>query len=84
MHAQIYENTTPDNSFTAIPGTFLSLSPAYNGVVPVGTVSEGILTGLNIPVAAGTRLLLVYSITATGLTLVNEVTGTASAGLAIS
>lgn len=35
-------------------------------------------------VCAGTRLMLVYSITSSGITLVNTVVGYASAGLAIT
>lgn len=84
VQAQIYQNTTLDNNFTAIPGTALSLSPTLNGLVSIGTVSDGLLSSLSIPVLAGTRLLLVYSITATGVSLINEVIGTGSAGLVIA
>lgn len=82
--AQLYQSTAPNNSFTAIPGAVVTLSPAITGVIAVGTISSGITTGLNIPVTAQTRLLLVFTATASGLTLVNTVAGYASAGIAIS
>lgn len=80
---QLYQSTTPNEIFTAIPGTSFTLSPALSGIVPVGFSASGSLTGLSIPVTANTRLLLVYSITATGESLVNTVVGTASAGVTI-
>ena len=82
--AQLYSSTTPDNTFTPVAGTAVTLTPALTGVLALGTVSSGILTGLSIPVTAQTRLLLVYSITAAGLSLVNTVAGYASAGLTIA
>lgn len=85
MQAQLYSSATPDNIFSPIPGTAVTLAPALTGVlVPPGTTSNGILTGLNIPVTAQTRLLLVFSATATGLTLVNTVAGYGSAGVSIN
>ncbi len=54
-----------------------------SGIVTLGSISSVIVTGLNIPVVAGNRYLLVFSSTATGLTLINTVVGYASAGLNI-
>jgi BclB C-terminal domain-containing protein len=82
--AQLYSSTTPDNTFTAIPGAVVTLAPALTGVIALGTISNGITTGLSIPVTSQTRLLMVYSITATGLTLINTVAGYASGGLTIA
>ncbi len=82
--AQIYESTTPDNTFTAIPGALVTLSPSLTGFIGVGTVSNGITTGLNIPVTAQTRLLLVFSASAAGLSLVNTISGYMSGGLSIT
>jgi BclB C-terminal domain-containing protein len=82
--AQLFSSTTPDNTFTPIPGTTVTLAPPLTGVVALGAVSNGILTGLAIPVTAETRLLLVFSATAAGLALINTVTGYASAGVTIS
>lgn len=67
IKAQLYESTTPDNIFTPIPGAQVILSPTITtGVLPAGSVSHGVVTGLNIPVTSETRLLMVYSISATG------------------
>ena len=82
--AQLYSSTTPDNTFSPIAGTAVTLAPALIGAVAIGAVSNAILTGLSIPVTAQTRLLMVFSTTATGLSLINTVLGYASAGVAIS
>jgi hypothetical protein len=50
-------------------------------VLPIGTVSSGAVTGLSIPVTAETRLMMIYSITVAGTSLVQTVTGFASAGV---
>ena len=84
VNAQIYQSATPDNIFSPIAGTLISLAPSLTGVIAIGTLLNGVLTGLNIPVAAQTRLMLVFSATASGLTLVNTVAGYASAGLSIN
>lgn len=81
--AQLYQSTTPDNLFYPVPGAVVTLAPALTGVLAMGTISSGEVTGLSIPVTRGTRLLLVYSATATGLSLVNTLQGYASAGVAI-
>lgn len=81
--AQLYQSTTLDNSFTIIPGATVTLAPAMTGIISIGTTSSGITTGLNIPVTAQTRLLLVYSATASGVSLNNTISGYASAGLSI-
>ncbi len=82
--AQLYVSNTPDNVFTPIPGAIVNLSPALSGIISIGTISNGITTGLSIPVTAQSRLLMVYSARATGLSLVNTVVGYASAGIEIS
>lgn len=84
VNAQIYQSTTPDNVFSPIAGTLITLSPSLSGIISIGTLLNGSLTGLNIPVTAQTRLMLVFSATASGLTLVNTVAGYASAGLSIN
>ena len=84
VNAQIYQSAAPNNVFSPIAGTLISLSPSLSGVISVGTLLNGALTGLNIPVTAQTCLMLVFSATASGLTLVNTVAGYASAGLSIN
>ncbi|MDE7028352.1 MAG: hypothetical protein K2P63_00035 [Lachnospiraceae bacterium] len=84
VNAQIYQSATPNNVFTPIAGTLISLTPSLTGVLAIGTLLNGALTGLSIPVTAQTRLMLVFSATASGLTLINTVAGYASAGLGIN
>jgi len=84
VNAQIYQSTTPNNVFTPIAGTLINLTPSLTGVISIGTLLNGALTGLNIPVTAQTRLMLVFSAAASGLSLVNTVVGYASAGLSIN
>ncbi len=60
------------------------MSPPLTGIVGIGAVSAGLTTGLTVAVTPQTRLLLVFSTTATGLSLINTVAGYASAGIAIS
>ncbi len=81
--AELYSATSASNSFTTT-GASVALAPPLTGAVALGTISSGITTGLNIPVTAGQRLLMVFSITAAGVTLITAVTGYASAGVAIS
>ncbi|HEY8911148.1 MAG TPA: hypothetical protein VIM51_12860 [Desulfosporosinus sp.] len=50
----------------------------------MGTISNAILTELAISVTAQTRLLMVFSATAAGLSLINTVSGYASAGVVIA
>jgi BclB C-terminal domain-containing protein len=81
IQAQIYTSAIPGNSFTPVAGTAVTLTPALTGGVGVGTMSSGSLTGLNIPLTTGTRVLVVFSATAAGDTLINTVSGYASGGL---
>ncbi|WP_315373038.1 exosporium glycoprotein BclB-related protein, partial [Paenibacillus xylanexedens] len=82
--AQLFSSPTPDNAFTAVPGAVVTLAPPLTGIIALGSISNGITTGLTIPVTAQTRLLLVFSATAAGLTLVNTVVGYASGGVNIT
>ncbi|MDE6873406.1 MAG: hypothetical protein K2P87_02995 [Lachnospiraceae bacterium] len=84
VNAQIYQSSTPNNVFSPIAGTLISLTPSLSGIVSIGTLLNGALTGLNIPVTAGARLMLVFSAAASGLSLANTVAGYASAGLSIN
>ena len=84
IRAQIYQSATPNNVFSPIAGTQINLTPSLSGIISIGTLLNGALTGLNIPVTAQTRLMLVFSATASGVTLLNTVAGYASAGLSIN
>lgn len=82
--AQLYSSTALDNTFTPILGTAVNLTPALTGVIAIGTVSNGLLTGLTISVTAQTRLLVVFTATAVGLSEMNTIVGYAGAGLGIN
>ncbi|WP_316839482.1 exosporium glycoprotein BclB-related protein [Pedobacter gandavensis] len=82
VQAQLYSSTTPNNSFSVVPGAVVTLS-ALTGILSVGNSVSGSTTGLGIPVTANTRYLLVFSTSATGLTLINSVAGYVSAGINI-
>ena len=81
--AQLWSSPTPDNIFTPVAGTAVTLAPPLTGEIVPGTTSKGLLENLAIPVTAETRLLMVFSATAEGETLVTAVTGNASAGVNI-
>ena len=80
----VWQSTTPDNIYTEIPGTEVTLAPPLTGILAIGTVSSGILTGLTIPVTAGTNLIVVYATTAVGVQLINTTTADVAAGVAIN
>lgn len=83
--AQLYQSATPDDTFVPVSGAIVTLAPPLTGLITVGDISSGITTGLNIPVTAGTRLLLVFSATVTdGIDQAAAIAGYASAGLGIS
>ncbi|MEK4462352.1 exosporium glycoprotein BclB-related protein [Paenibacillus sp. FSL H8-0315] len=83
--AQLYRSTTPNNTFTAVPGALVTLSPPLTGLVALGTISSGNTTGLSIPVTVGERLLLVFTSTVTaGIDVATTVAGYASAGVTIA
>jgi BclB C-terminal domain-containing protein len=83
--AQLYESTTPNDTFTAVPGAVVTLAPPLTGVIPIGTFLSGVTEGLNIPVTAGTRLLLIFTAEVTsGAEVAVAIVGYASAGLGIA
>lgn len=38
--AQLYQSTTPDNTFTAIPGAVVTLAPTLTGLITIGAPSR--------------------------------------------
>lgn len=83
--AQLFRSTTPNNSFTAVPGAVVTLTPSLTGVLALGTISSGLITGLSIPVAASDRLLMVFSASVTaGIDVATTLAGYASGGLSIT
>ncbi|WP_201024328.1 exosporium glycoprotein BclB-related protein, partial [Sporosarcina koreensis] len=82
--AQLYQSTTPNNIFTPIPGAIVTLTPSLAGLISLGAITGGITTNLNIAVTPQTRLLMVFSATANGLTIATTIAGYASAGVVIN
>lgn len=81
----LWSSPTPNDDFTLVPGASLTLTPTLTGVLSVGTISSGLLTGLTIPITAQTRLLLVVSSNVVaGTDIVTSILGSLSAGIAIS
>lgn len=83
ISARLYKAES-DNTFSEIPGTTVTLSPALTGDVEIGNISKGLIDNLSIPVSAGTRLLLVFSASAVGERYQNSLIGLASGGIGIS
>lgn len=83
VKADLYRATS-GNSFVAVPGATVTLNPGLTGLISIGTFLSASVEGLGIPVTAGDRLLLVYSASATGVSLIYAVSGYASAGVAIN
>ena len=80
--ARIYRAPAGSSVFTPT-SAFVTLTPAVTGVVTPGTVYQG-TANTNFPVAAGDRLVMVFSVAGTGITEVVTLTGTATAGITIS
>jgi BclB C-terminal domain-containing protein len=57
----LWQADANSNQYTPIPGASVTLFPGLAGVVSSGTITSGTVTGLSIPVAAGTKLIAVYS-----------------------
>ncbi len=74
---KIYISSTPNsNNFTLLSS--FSLFPIYLGTTPPGTTATGTLSGLNIPVAAGSRLMMVVSANSV---ISNSISGYFSGGI---
>ncbi|WP_145046645.1 exosporium glycoprotein BclB-related protein [Paenibacillus xylanexedens] len=83
--AQLFRSTTPNNTFTAVPGALVTLAPPLTGVLALGTISSGLTTGLSVPVAAGDRLLMVFSASVTaGIDVATTLAGYVSGSLNIT
>lgn len=78
---QVYSSTVPNEIFAPIPGELVDIT--IPGTISIGNTYSGNVTGLNIPVAAETRLLLVVSVAEGGLLDTGTVIGSVSAGLSI-
>lgn len=82
LHVQIFRSAAPgSNTFTPIAGAEAVFT--LTGIVAVNA-TQNLTVPLAVPVANEDRLLLVVYATATGVSLVNLVTGYVSAGLSIT
>jgi len=82
--AQLFQSTTPDTTFSPVAGASVTLAPNVTGTLTVGQSYSGTAT-MSIPVAAGTRLLMVFTLTfVSGIDLATTLTGFASAGVSIT
>ncbi len=75
----LYSAPTNSNIFSPVAGTDLTLVPTGNP----GNIRSALLTNLEIPIEAQTRLLMVFSATSNNKPLLCNISGYASAGLAI-
>ena len=83
IRAQVYCAPAGSNTFVAT-NAFVDLAPAITGEICIGTTYEATANITNVPVAAGDRLVMVFSVSGTGHTAVKTFTGAATAGITIS
>jgi BclB C-terminal domain-containing protein len=84
QQVSVWKAGTPDGPYSPIPGATATLAPSLTGILPIGTTADGTTTGLSIPVVAGDRLLVVYSVTSAGVQLLNSVSARVTSSIAIS
>ncbi|MEK4759790.1 exosporium glycoprotein BclB-related protein [Viridibacillus sp. FSL E2-0187] len=82
VRAQVYRAVAGSNVFSPTTA-FVDLSPALS-TIAIGTITSGTANVAPVSVAAGDRLLMVYSVTTTGIALATTITGNASAGINIA
>lgn len=84
QQVSVWKASTAGSDYSPIPGAMVTLSPSLTGILPIGTTADGTVTGLSIPVVAGDRLLVVYSVTSAGVQLINTVSARVTSSIAIS
>lgn len=84
FRAQIYQNNTGNNLFTPVPGAIVTIGPIQLPFPP-SFVFTGLIQELSILIAAGTRLLMVFSASLDeGFDEPYYISGFASAGVNIN
>ena len=83
VKAQIFKAPAGSSIFTATDAT-VTLAPAYTGPITTGLLSSSSATISPVEVAQGERLVMVYSLEVSGVSVAQVLTGTASAGITIS
>ncbi|WP_283095493.1 exosporium glycoprotein BclB-related protein [Nocardioides alcanivorans] len=84
VRAQLYTSSGGDNVLSPVPGSTCTMAPSLTGVVAIGTVGQCTVTGLNIPITAGTTAALVFSAESTGVTLVNTLNAQMSGSIQLN
>jgi BclB C-terminal domain-containing protein len=83
VQVQLYSAPATSEIFTLVPGATLTLAPSIT-IAAIGEVLSGIITGINVPITAGTQLLLVVSASnSSPLAIASVITGSLSAGVSI-
>jgi len=81
--ATVYRAPAGSTVFTATAAT-VSLAPSFTGAIALGQTAFASANVPPVPVVTGDRLLMVYSITTSGVAIAQVLTGTASAGITIA
>ena len=84
VSALVFAAQPGDSSFTPLPQTAVSLSPAATGEVPAGQTFSAVSGPISVSLPAGTRLLLVFYASASGSDPAQIISGQASASIAVS
>ncbi|ADB50882.1 hypothetical protein [Conexibacter woesei] len=82
VEAQLF--TGSGTTLTPVPGAQCIAVPALTGIVSIGVLSRCITTGLSIPVTAGTRGVVVVTITAAGIQLTQSAQLQSAVSLAVA
>jgi BclB C-terminal domain-containing protein len=83
VSAQIWKATGSSGDLQPVAGTKCNAG-SLSSVISVGNVFECTLTNLTVPLQAGDDAVIVFSSTASGLSLLNTVTGYMSASVTLS
>lgn len=83
VSALLFAQQPGASSFTPIPETAVTLSPAATGEVPAGQTFSAVSGPISVSEPAGTRLLLVYYASASGTDPAQVISGQASAALSL-
>ncbi|TBL81024.1 cadherin-like beta sandwich domain-containing protein [Paenibacillus thalictri] len=81
VYAEVFADDNNDGVFE--PKASLTLTPDYTGVVAIEEQVAENQDNLNVSITAGSKLLVVFHMTASGLMLVNAVPGTVEATLVL-
>lgn len=79
LQAQLYKVVS--GTATAVPGFNCTFAPALTGIAGVGDTSSCLVTGASATFAAGDSGFVAVSATASGITLINTVSGSISVGI---